>query len=352
MNPSPKVFIAGIGMVTPLGADAPMTAALVRAGASAYKESDFLLDDDEPVRLARVPQELLDSSLDASSIEGTITLRQARLLQLAKLALTQLAPRLPKDIKLPLFLAGPEQLVEGDRPIDQAFLKNLAQQSGVALDLETSRVISTGRAGSIAAVDLAFRLFAGSDERFALVGGVDTYYDAGILEHLLQNERLLVGKNTDGFIPGEGAAFLLLTRQPVSLPGATQQVSLSEPGLASEPGHRGSPQPYRGDGLAQACSVALAQAAAPKVHTLYSSMNGEHLFIKEHGVAMIRNSEYLSEHLKVEHPADCFGDLGAAFGPVAIGLTAFYQTHGKARTPCLICCSSDKDARAAIVVQV
>ena len=75
------------------------------------------------------------------------------------------------------------------------------------------------------------------------------------------------------------------------------------------------------------------------------------LLIKEHGVAMIRNSEYLAENLKVEHPADCFGDLGAAFGPVAIGLTAFYQTTGKARTPCLICCSSDKDARAAIVVQ-
>ena len=181
---------------------------------------------------------------------------------------------------------------------------------------------------------------------------MDTYCDPTVLEYLLQNDRLLAGKNVDGFIPGEGAAFLLLARQPAPLyPGAARPVSLSEVGLASEPGHRGSAEPYRGDGLAQACASALARAAAPKIQTLFSSMNGEHFFIKEHGVAMIRNSEYLADNLKVEHPADSFGDLGAAFGPVAIGLTAVHVLNGKLRPPCLVCCSSDKDARAAVVVQ-
>lgn len=340
-------------MITPVGANAQMTAAMVRAGTSAYQNTEFHLEDDEPIRMALVPQAALDNSLNEETLTGEFSARQYRLLQLAKLALVQLAPKLPKDLKLPLFLAGPEQLLEGDQPITKPFLENLATQTQVNLDMATSRIVSTGRAGGLAAINLAFRLFAGSDDQFVLVGGVDTYHDSDILEYLLRNERLLAGENMNGFIPGEGAAFILLTRHNVALQQNNHKtVGLYEAGLDMEKGYRGSAEVYRGDGLAGAFSAALANAHAGKIKTLCSSMNGEHFFAKEHGVALIRNSEHLEENMKVEHPADCFGDLGAAFGPVAVGMSAVNLLNQNTASPCMVCCSSDKESRGAVVLHV
>ena len=352
----PKVYIAGTGMITPIGANTAMTAAAVRAGVSGYRYTDFYVGDDEYVRMALVPEEALENSLNEETLTseyttGEYTARRYRLLQLAKLALEELKPALPQNVKLPLFIAGPEQLFEGDQPINGVFLQNLAKQTGVNLDLAMSRIISTGRAGGLAAVNLAFRFFASGEESFAIVAGVDTFYDGAVVQTLQKDERLLAGGNMDGFIPGEGAAFILLCKHKVPLHKNTDKiVCLYEAGLGNEPGHRASKEPYRGDGLASTVATALANAKTAKIKTLYSSMNGEHFFAKEHGVAMIRNSEFLEEHIKIEHPADCFGDLGAAFGPVAVGIIATHLLNNKIGSPCIVCCSSDKESRGAVVM--
>jgi len=352
MSDKAKIYVAGVGMVTPIGADAAMTAAAVRAGISGYKYSDFYREDDEKIRMALVPEDVLENSLNADILSGEYTERQIRLLQLATVALAQLQPALPPDVKLPLFIAGPEQLIDGDQPISAVFLENLAKQTDVNLDLAMSRIISTGRAGGLATINLAFRLFAGSDAPFAIIGGVDTFCDGAVLETLMQDERLLVGKNKDGFIPGEGAAFLLLAKQPIPLhKNSNKIVCFYEAALGSEAGHRASTEPYRGDGLAAVLAAALDNAQTSKIKTLYSSMNGEHFFAKELGVAVIRNSESLDEKMKTEHPADCFGDVGAAFGPVIAGITAINLVNNKIGAPCVVCCSSDKDARSAVVMQ-
>lgn len=351
MSEPAKIYIAGIGMITPVGFDTASTAAAVRAGVSGYESTGFYLDEDDRVRMARVPREALDAGLNEALLPDDYSARQIRLLQLATLALEQLQPALPQKEKLPLFIAGPEQLIEGDLPLDAEFLNMLSQQTGIGLDVAFSRIIATGRAGGLATIHLAFRYFASSDKNFALVGGVDTFYDGRLLQELLKEDRLLVGGNMDGFIPGEGAAFILLSKRKTPLYKDTNKiVCVYEPGLANEPGHRGSKEPYRGDGLASAVAIALGNAQTSKIKTLYSSMNGESFFAKEHGVAMVRNGGSLEDNIRIEHPADCFGDLGAAAGPVMTGLGARYLVDNTVAAPCIICCSSDKAPRAAMVV--
>jgi 3-oxoacyl-[acyl-carrier-protein] synthase-1 len=214
-----------------------------------------------------------------------------------------------------------------------------------------SRLIATGRAGGLQAVDLAFKYFASTNRDVALIGGVDTYCDDSVLGRLDAEDRVLAPGVTDGFVPGEAAGFLLLVSEWVvgRLPHKPLAM-VYEPGIATEPGHRYSKEPYRGDGLADAFRLATENGPGQPIKTIYSSLNGEHFGAKEFGVAQVRNHTSLSEHAKHEHPADGFGDIGAAFGPILIGLAALDLQKGWRQGPALIYAASEQQTRAAIVV--
>ena len=80
-------------------------------------------------------------------------------------------------------------------------------------------------------------------------------------------------------------------------------------------------------------------------------MNGEHHWAKEYGVAYARNREFFHDLVKIEHPADCHGDLGSATGPVLTGLAAeaLFRQNGPATH--LVYSSSDGATRAAVRVE-
>lgn len=344
-----KLYIAGMGMITPIGAHTAMTAAAVRAEMSSNKESNFFDQDFNNVTIATIPDEALENSLEEDALTGPMNAHQARMLQIAKLAMLELMPQLPVGEKLPLFLAAPEPLVSIDPTLSMTFIQNLALQTGANFDLAQCRINAVGRAGVLDSIKLAFRFFESTNAKWVLVGGVDSFYDKEVLNFLLSKERLLCGEVMDGFIPGEGAAFLLLTNQPTASLSSKFPI-VFEPGQGTEKGHRYSQITYTGDGLATAVSTAIENAAIPKIKTLYSSMNGESFFAKEHGVAMIRNSDAFDENIKIEHPADCYGDLGAATGAVMLGIAASNIQSGKIMSPCLVCCSSDREHRSAVVI--
>jgi 3-oxoacyl-[acyl-carrier-protein] synthase-1 len=122
-------------------------------------------------------------------------------------------------------------------------------------------------------------------------------------------------------------------------------------GLGQEPGHLSSAKPYRGEGLAQAfASLFQALPQKQRVRTVYAGLNGESLWAKELGVARIRNDEHFEEPVQVEHPADSFGDVGAALGPVMIGLAAQALVGGDRPGPALIYCGSDGEERIAVLI--
>ena len=125
-------------------------------------------------------------------------------------------------------------------------------------------------------------------------------------------------------------------------------VAVHEPGLAQEAGHLYSDQVYKGEGLAQAFKNALVTAPEHSIGSIYSSINGEHYWAREMGVATIRNSHYLKPDYSVEHPVDCLGDMGAATSPVLIGLAAMDLLMGKQIENTLVYSSSDTAWRGAV----
>ncbi|RYY74919.1 MAG: hypothetical protein EOO52_11410 [Gammaproteobacteria bacterium] len=340
-----EVYLCGLSMLTPLGADARAVKAAIDSGMSSYQECDVLGADEPSIKFSPVPDGALKIRLP-NSLPG-LSVPQIRLLQIASFALADIATQLPAQ-HLPLFLAGPEPYYQ-QIGVNQKFIQNLVIASGVNIDHANSRYIATGRSGVIEAIATAFKYFQSTGAHYALVGGIDSFYDIRTIGILEERKRLLGSNSVDGFVPGEGAGFLLLA-SPFAPESIRQNSSLKlhQPVLVREPGHLLESAPYTAEALSTACKNAISGAVS-RVGVLYSSENGEMHYTKELSIATIRNQHNLLPTRQIYRPAECFGDLGAAFGAVAIGLASVdIKKSGGATT--LICASSDGGPRGAICV--
>lgn len=325
-----------------------MTAASIRAGISAYSHTDFFNKRDEPFTGALVPGGALPElheDLRSIGLKGD----EKRCIKLSHVALDEIEPWLPK-IPITLFLAGPENIPARPIPFNKNIIHYIQRQSGISINLASSRYVSSGRAGVMQAIHSAFDYMSQTDENYILVGGVDTYCNTGLLSNLDAENRILALGISDGFALGDGAGFLLLCRQPHA---SFLKAAISPPGIAKEKGHRyNEEEPYLGDGLSDAVRLAIQHSNQTKIDTIYSSMNGESFFAKEHGVMSMRNAKAFTENNDMMHPADGYGDLGAATGAVLTALSAisFNQGQSDSQYQHLICCSSDMAARGAVCV--
>lgn len=352
MSDHPKVYIAGMGMITSIGGSAETTAAAVRARRKGMRTSSLINKKYLAMTMATVPEAAMpDIKLSSNDAIGKQT-RYRRMLRLGAAALTDAMQVTPGPAPIPLFLAGPENLHPYLSPMDGSFIRHLVTASEAKIDLANSRLICTGRAGGVATIELAFRYMEQTKQPFAMVGGVDSYIDLDFLGALERDDRVSAINNMDGFVPGEGAGFLLLASEH-ALPSLRIRPfgAVSYPGLAKEPGHRYSTEPYRGDGLVEAFRRAIENGSGQPIQTIYSSLNGEHFGAKEFGVATIRNGNTLDQNARHEHPADGFGDIGAAFAPILIGLAALDLQKGWRQGPALVYCSSDGEHRGACCVE-
>jgi 3-oxoacyl-[acyl-carrier-protein] synthase-1 len=342
------VWIVKTGMLTPVGIGTAQTVTSVRAGISRYTESSVLNKDWEPVTLASVPDDALpplNPEIDASGL----TARQVRMLRLATSAMQEALAGVAQPERIPLFLGAPDALPGRALPISAAFLPLLQKQVGLAFSIAASKVFPYGRAAGMIALHEAAQVVRSGAVQQVLMGGLDTYLDSDLLGTLDMEDRVLAEGVMDGFCPGESACFLLL-----SAPRATGAIALAKitgTAVGTEPGHRYSDQPYKGDGLAQTFQSALAHSAAGTVKSVYVGFNGENFWTKEWGVAYLRSKDKFAEPFAIEHPADCFGDPGAALGPLMVGIAADNLSKGHIESDCLVWCSSDRAERGAAVLE-
>lgn len=349
---STRAYIAGIGMVTPLGINFPMTAASVKASISGYSVSDYLADDGQPVTMSMVPDAFFDSvnpDIDEGDVFGA---QYERVIKMAIVALKEAINSIKTDKPVPLILAFPEQQQEYGHTYPDSLKVNLLAQDDLPFTKEQTYGFYTGRSGGAEAVNMALRLLYDQGHEYVVLGASDSYYQCPRLFELKEKQRLLTRTNSDGFAPGEAAGFVVLTRNRGSaLMHNGKSVVLYESGVAEEKGHILSEVPYLGEALDWAISKALASSSLNSVDILYSSMNGERYWSKELGVTMMRSLRGTTDTFRIEHPSDCYGDIGTASAPVLMGLAVNDLFRSNAVNSCIIYSSSDGPGRAATVLQ-
>lgn len=373
--------IVKVGVFCPVGLDAPQTAASVRAGIPRKTESGIMDAQLEPLVLGHLPDDVLPPLVrPLAELRAGLTTLQMRLLRLATPALHEVLgleptplepgrkePRATSTVLPPGLGALPPLLLAAPPPSSQplvapSLLGQLAVQTGAPLDVVGSRLFPTGHAGCFTAVEYArTQLFEPGKAELAVVGGVDSYLDLQRLGELEADGRLPTDLPKDAFTPGEGAAFVLLAPRSVCRRHGLQPLAwITAVGLGTESGHRGSREPLRGDGLSLAFSRALADGSSragahegdlEPIRAVMAGFTGESSHAKEWGVAQLRNAKRLAEALRMEHPAEYTGDMGAALAPTMLAITAIGLRRGHLVGPVLVWACSDGPERGALVVR-
>jgi 3-oxoacyl-[acyl-carrier-protein] synthase-1 len=342
---SARAVIQATGAVCAVGIGTEQTWASIRAGIARFSDSSVHDRWFEPVRMALLPEDALEPLLPPVD-KIPFTSRRRRMLRLAAPALRQALKGL-QGPPPPLFIGLPQTAPEPSGLPDTAFVDALAVQCAVPFDKGTTQLFPRGRAAALLALEAAMKTLDERRLETVVVGGVDTYLDLALLGELGAEGRILGPRVMDGFIPGEGAAFVVLAR-----PGGRSQphpgIAVVSAGTAQDPGHRYSAQPAKGEGLSFAIErmlSALGQSPIP-LQTTFAGFNGENFGAKEWGVARIRHADLFAPTMKLEHPADCFGDTGAALGALLLAVANASLVTKQRPTPALIWASSDREDRA------
>lgn len=353
MSASQDIVIVGAGLVTPIGLSLAETAAAARARVARLRECGFHDRRFEPYVVGQVPDDGLPDLAPALA-ELPLQSREARMLRLAAAAIEealaplQASPQL-KPGAVPLMLGLPEH--HTTLPIVPAhFLHRLALQLPGVLDRDASLAAPRGRAAGLGALPHASARLATGTPKYMLVGGVDSLVDPYVLGTLDMEGRIRHGANSDGFTPSEGAAMLLLTQADTARAHQLEPLArVCATGQGQEPGHLYAEAPYLGEGLAAAVAQVFATDPPPDapVASVWCSFNGERYWAREFSVARTREAQHFAPAHAMEHPAECFGDLGAAHGPALAALAAHALRHRYRPSPGLVLASSDRGDRAA-----
>jgi 3-oxoacyl-[acyl-carrier-protein] synthase I len=321
--------------------------ATARSRVSRVRNSNVMDAHLEPIPMGLVPDEALDpddEELDCLALP----VRARRMLRLASPPLRELVPEL-QEKPVTLYLGLPELSPEL-APWIETLAEHLFERVGLELDTAASRIFPLGRAAALVALEQALCAMSADPERPILVGGVDTYLDLRLLATLGSEGRVHGPRVMDGFVPGEGAAFLWIQATSNSPNHAGTRIEAAA--SAMDPGHRYGSEPARGEGLAEAVEALRNQlpTSSEPVTTIFAGLNGESFEAKSWGVARLRHKDFFAPQASLEHPADCCGDTGAATGAIFTAMADAALSKGHRSGPALIWAASDHGSRGCALV--
>ncbi|MBC7617891.1 MAG: hypothetical protein H7293_02675 [Candidatus Saccharibacteria bacterium] len=335
--------IVAAGLCCAVGYTAQAASCALRAGMDHFQESEFITENGDPVRVARLPD-----------TETWGAQRQSRWMVhavndcLSQATQRQSATKIDGPLTVLLLSAEPSRPGVEERSAIEAALMG---SNLLKLPLSNhSKVWHSGRAGLSAVLQGAHDLLIKGTCQQVMLLGFDSYLNAQTINHYLQAERLLVPGNRDGFIPGEAAAAVLLELATPEAGG----VYITGWGEAMEAGRPDGSVPSRAQGLSQALRTAFRQAdiTCNDLDWRMSDQNGEGFFAGEAANAVTRVAENGGTVPMVYTTADCVGEVGAATGPLMLAWLNQLLHREDGPGDCgVIHLANDEGLRSAVVVQ-
>jgi 3-oxoacyl-[acyl-carrier-protein] synthase-1 len=324
-------------MVTAVGGSAPATCTAIRSAIDHFVETRFVDRGGAWIVGSPVPLERPWRGLQ-------------KLVHMLVPAIRECLREVPPEAMpgIPLLLCMAERTRPGRLSgLEEELFGSVESELGIRFHAQ-SRVIPAGRVGVALAVGLARDLIHREGRRYCLVAGADSYLQTGTLDAYDTGSRILSERNSNGFVPGEGAAAVLL--QAPSSRGP-ELVCLGV-GLGHERATLDSELPIRADGMVDAIRKAQADAGVTIAETDYrlTDLNCEQYGFREAVLAFNRVLRVRKENHELWHPADCIGEVGAAVGPCVIGLALVAARKGYAPGPGVLCHFSNDDGKRAAMI--
>lgn len=340
------VRCVGTGACTPLGLSAPTSAAAVRAGIAAFSKHLFMVDKaGEPMIAARAPY-LADDIVGAE-----------RFLQLAipavRDALTSLTLLTRATQSISVVIGLPTRRPGLSETIGTRLAANLEGVIKEYCRISEIDAIYSGHSAGLMAIEVGCRKIQDGSRDFCLVGGVDSYLDPETLVWLDERDQLRSGSNRWGFVPGEAAGFCLLTSKEASERyGLADLVRVVGVATGREENVIKTETVCIGRGLSEVVQrVLCALPPKIKIDQMICDMNGEAYRADEFGFTMARTSERFVDAVNFLAPADCWGDVGAASGPLFLSLVSEAGLKGYSKGPhTLVWTSSESGERSAALI--
>lgn len=336
---------------TPVGLTAETSAAAIRAGISRLREFSFIAANGKPVVLGTDPR--LDETAEGRArmwpmLEAVLD----QVLRAAGPGLARMRQGCDVLLALPEPRPGfPEAEAQWLCQATQAHLRARGVASRVA-------IAGRGHAGALAAIHQATERVAQRraqpEDPVFMVLGVDSHHHPETLLWLETKRRLALPGIRGGFTPGEAAGGLVLTTKAIrSAWGLPCLAVVTGAGIAQESLLRTSETGSFGLGMHAAVTQAASALSLPRdaADTVYCDINGERYRSEEWGLFAMRGFRAIRS-LAYLAPSDCWGDVGAAFGPLAaiLATQAFLRGYAEG-SRALVMAGSESGLRGALFLQ-
>jgi len=333
--------IVGLGARTPLGLRAFPSAAAAHAGIVRLREHPFMRDKTgEPFTMG----------LDGRLADGD---RDQRMLALAQSALEEVLAFVPTapTVPLPIYLGLPEYGPFFDEARAQALCRRLG--AGLVERCQPQVLpVPEGNAAGLVALERAIAALQARRCDVCIVGGVDSFSDADLLEQLDEQGRLLSAASRWGFAPGEGAGMLAVCSPWFAQANRLRVLgSIASVATTVERNHVHARTVCLGEGLGQAMARAAAAAGA-RIGRQYCDIDGERYREHELAYALQRVAPGTFENsVDYDAPADRWGNVGAATAPLLalLPVVAAQRRLTAAAWP-MVWCGSESGRRGAMVL--
>lgn len=333
---------------TPVGLTARASAAAVRAGISRLREFAF-------VSAGGAPYVLGTDALLSDTSWGLERMR-VMLESVVEQVLNDLGDPLAAlrhgcNVSLVLPELRPGFSAEDVDALSDAVRAQLGRRGVV------SRVVARqgGHAGGLAAVHRASEgAGTGDADPVFVIIGLESHHQVETLLWLESEQRLALAGLPAGFTPGEAAACLVFTtrgvRESWRRPALARVVGT---GSAQESLLRDSDTGSMGVAITKAVTDAASGLSLPSeaADTVYCDLNGERYRSEEWGFFALRCHRALRT-LDYHAPCGSWGDVGAAFGPLAAILAVEdFRRSRDPRSRALLMAGSDSGLRSAVFLE-